>query len=85
MHSPSKSIRGGYIVVFFGVLILVYGALSGYGVWKASRVGDPAKYHDVVETLSWSCAVSTLFGLVLIFVGWKLVKSVREFNELGPD
>jgi len=41
---PAQSGRGdGFVIALFGVIILAYGLLSGYGVWKALHADDPSK------------------------------------------
>ncbi len=82
MQSPTKLLPGGFLLVFFGLLGLVFTGLAGYAAWLAF-------HKEVIEKQVVSCSYGYLlgagiFGLIvsvlLIYFGIRLSLQEPDFK-----
>jgi hypothetical protein len=84
--SPTKSIPGGFLLVFFGILGWIYSLLAGYAallVWQRQSAGHPVTDHDPMHLMLQSVS-GFLIGLLLIWWGLRLARTVPPYDTNDP-
>ena len=75
----TRSTPAGCIIMLTGLAALGYGGLAGYAMWKINHATDPAKFQDLLHTLTWHCGISLALGVGLLIMGWRISRTVHHF------
>lgn len=83
---PTKSMPGGFLLVFFGILGWIYALLAGYAAWLVwhrkfveQHPVDPDPVHLILQS-----GAGFLIGLLLICWGLRLARSVPPYDTNDP-
>jgi hypothetical protein len=86
-NRPTKSMPGGFLLVFFGILGWIYSLLAGYAawlVWHRQTSDHPVTDQDPMHLLLQSGS-GFLIGLLLIWWGLRLARSVPPYDTNDPN
>jgi hypothetical protein len=83
---PTKSLPGGFLIVFFGLLAWIYALLAAYAAWLVwqhkfgeHRPVDQDPLHLILQSVA-----GFLIGLLLIWWGLRLANSVSPYDTNDP-
>ena len=85
-NRPTKSMPGGFLFVFFGILGWIYALLAGYAawlVWQRQSAGHPVADQNPMHLMLQSVA-AFLIGLLLIWWGLRMARSVPPYDYNDP-
>lgn len=86
MPTPTQSIQGGFLLVFFGVLSWIYSGIAVYGAWRVYHlvhVQNQTTEHSILSFLLRS-AIAFAIGLVLLLVGFRMALRVAPYDTRDP-
>ena len=84
MDQPTKSVPGGCVIGFFGLLCWVATGISGYGIWVALNNDHLENKAAIIKKLSMVGGVTFLIGFLLLYWWWKLAIKVGAYDEWDP-
>lgn len=82
---PTKSMPGGLLLVFFGILGWIYALLAGYAAWlvcQRESAGHPVDQDPMLLMLQ--SFGGFLLGLLLIWLGLRMARSVPPYDTNDP-
>jgi ABC-type sulfate transport system permease component len=86
LPSPTQSVPGGFLLVFFGVLFLVASALAGYASWldyhKIYLEHQATEYS--LTSLLLCFAATLVVGLGLVIFGLRMAMDTGPYNTHDP-
>jgi len=84
--SPTQSVPGGFLLVFFGTLSLIYSGLSAYAAWlvyhKEYIEKQPTEYSFIGLSLGALCGL--LIATTLIYIGLRMAFYVGSYDTHDP-
>lgn len=84
--TPTQSVPGGFLLVFFGLLALVFAGLAGYAGWLACQTDDftDAEKSKALWTFFGLSGTGLLIGISLISFGIRLAWKVGPYDNRDP-
>ena len=84
---PSQSVPGGFLLVFFGALLLIYSCLSTYAGWlaHAKPLAERLPNHPDPWPLVAGAVASFIVGMLLTWFGLRMALCTPAYDTRDPD
>ena len=86
LGSPTKSVPGGFLLVFFGLLALIFAGLAGYAGWLAYQTDFFTEAEKPKAVLTFCCISGTglLVAILLGYCGLRMAAKVELYDPNDP-
>jgi len=83
--TPTQSVHGGFLVVFFGILAFLFSGLSAYVAWLVYQKNQETQAIDYSSSsFVYASSGGFLLGLILTVIGLRMAMKTGSYDTRDP-